>query len=186
MSIERSVALVCHRSTPSAVVRAIQVVLRRSIEAELRITFRLEGDIPQLILPPPSVPRVGVELWRHTCFESFIAIEGRPAYHEFNFAPSGEWTVHSFRAYRDGGPIVDEKIRPEIAMRSTDSWFEMNARVRLDSLSGEHPRATLRLGIAAVIEAGDGFSYWALCHPAGKPDFHHSDGFALLLEPLQS
>ena len=38
----------------------------------------------------------------------------------------------------------------------------------------------LRLGLAAVIEASDGTrSYWALRHPAGQPDFHHADAFAL-------
>jgi hypothetical protein len=42
---------------------------------------------------------------------------------------------------------------------------------------------SLRVGLSAVIEASDGFSYWALRHRADKPDFHDADGFALLLEP---
>ena len=37
--------------------------------------------------------------------------------------------------------------------------------------------------LLAVIEAIDGFSYWALRHPADKPDFHNTEGFALLLDP---
>jgi hypothetical protein len=41
----------------------------------------------------------------------------------------------------------------------------------------------LRLGLSAVIESCNGsLSYWALRHPAGKPDFHHADAFALGLE----
>ena len=33
-----------------------------------------------------------------------------------------------------------------------------------------------------VIEEEDGtISYWALRHAAGKPDFHHPDGFAMEL-----
>jgi hypothetical protein len=33
-----------------------------------------------------------------------------------------------------------------------------------------------------VIEDDQGrISYWALAHPASKPDFHHRDGFALVL-----
>ena len=43
-------------------------------------------------------------------------------------------------------------------------------------LNGQHR-------LSAVIEASDGLSYWALRHPADKPDFHDADGFALLLEP---
>jgi len=36
--------------------------------------------------------------------------------------------------------------------------------------------------LSAVIEATDGsLSYWALEHPADKPDFHHPDSFALEL-----
>jgi hypothetical protein len=36
-----------------------------------------------------------------------------------------------------------------------------------------------------VIESADGsISYWALRHPAGRPDFHHLDGFALLLDAV--
>lgn len=42
--------------------------------------------------------------------------------------------------------------------------------------------------ISAVIEETDGTkSYWALAHPPGRPDFHHSDCFALeLAAPDQS
>lgn len=37
-------------------------------------------------------------------------------------------------------------------------------------------------GLSAVIEEADGtLSYWALAHPAGKPDFHHPDCFVLEL-----
>jgi hypothetical protein len=40
----------------------------------------------------------------------------------------------------------------------------------------------LRVGLSAVIEANDGtLSYWALKHPAAKPDFHHPDSFVLEL-----
>lgn len=44
------------------------------------------------------------------------------------------------------------------------------------------PDGALRVGLSAVIEERRGAkSYWALAHPAGKPDFHHSDCFALEL-----
>ncbi len=147
------------------------------------MTFRLDGDIPRIRVPSPGAPRFATQLWRHTCFEAFIAVEGQPAYHEFNFAPSGEWAVYAFRGYRNGGPLANEMMRPHIAVRSTGSRLELDAVVRLDSLSAIHPRASLRIGLSAVIEASDGLSYWALRHPADKPDFHDADGFALLLEP---
>jgi len=147
------------------------------------LTYFLNGDISQIEIPPPSAPRIGTQLWQHTCFEAFIAVEGQSAYHEFNFAPSGEWAVFGFLSYRKRGSQVRQTTPPRIAVRSTRSRLELACLVRLDGLSTVHPRASLRLGLSAVIEASDGLSYWALCHPAGKPDFHDADGFTLRLEP---
>ena len=170
--------------TPVETVRAIGVLVRRSAGAELQMTFRLDGDIRRIRVPSPGAPRIAAELWRHTCFEAFIAMEGQPAYHEFNFAPSGEWAVYAFSGYRNGGPLANEEMRPHIAVRSYSTvGLSSTSLVRLDSLSAVHPRASLRIGLSAVIEASDGLSYWALRHPADKPDFHDADGFALLLEP---
>jgi hypothetical protein len=47
--------------------------------------------------------------------------------------------------------------------------------------------STGRIGLSAVIEEKNGMkSYWALAHPAGKPDFHHPACFAAELPaPLQ-
>ncbi|MNC96867.1 hypothetical protein D3C83_143500 [compost metagenome] len=43
--------------------------------------------------------------------------------------------------------------------------------------------ADLRLGICAVVEdRAQVLSYWALKHPAEKPDFHHADSFVVALE----
>ncbi len=183
MSIEHCRDLSRHPSSRPDAVRAIQVLIRRSLNAELRMTYRLDGDIPRILIPSPGVARMGKELWRHTCFEVFIAMEGQAAYHEFNFAPSGEWTVYALRAYRDGGPLADALMDPLIAVRASRDRLELDALVRLDRVSGIHPRARLRIGLAAVIETSDGLSYWALHHPLNQPDFHHADGFALVLEP---
>jgi hypothetical protein len=180
---ENWIALKRHPSTPSETVRAICALVRRSASRELQMTFRLEGDIRHIHIPPPQAPRIGIELWRHTCFEAFIAIDGQAAYHEFNFSPSGEWTVYALRGYRDGGPLMNQMMRPGIAVRSDDHQFELDALVRLDRLSDIHPRASLRIGLSAVVEADGGLSYWALHHPAAKPDFHSADSFALLLDP---
>jgi hypothetical protein len=146
------------------------------------MTFRLRGDVPGLRLPPQMSTAIGSELWRHTCFETFIAIADEPAYHEFNFAPSGEWAAYEFRGYRDGRLITNEKLRPEVCTCSTNGIFELKASVRLDLLSDAHAAAPLSVGMSAVVESRDGFSYWALRHPREKPDFHHRDGFALHLE----
>ncbi|MGA2409812.1 MAG: DOMON-like domain-containing protein [Candidatus Binataceae bacterium] len=183
MTAEHWIDLSCHPSIRCEAVHAIQVRVRRLADAELRITYRLEGDIARIRVPSPDEPRIGTQLWQHTCFEAFVALEGRPEYHEFNFAPSAEWAVHGFRGYRNGGPLANEMMRPDIAVRSSGNRLELDAVIRLDYLSAIHPGASLRLGLSAVIEALDGFSHWALRHPGSKPDFHDPDGFALQLEP---
>src|SRR5579863_8728480 len=188
MTAERCVDLISHPSSRPEAVRGIQVLVRRSANGELHMTFRLDGDISRISLPSPGAPRIGTELWRHTCFEAFIAVDGQPAYHEFNFSPSAEWAVCAFSGYRIGrpranDPFANEEALPHIAVRSTGSGLELDALVRLDLLSAIHPHASLRIGLSAVIEASDGFSYWALRHPADKPDFHAADGFSLVLAP---
>jgi hypothetical protein len=38
------------------------------------------------------------------------------------------------------------------------------------------------MGLSAVVkEASGALTYWALRHAPGKPDFHHSEAFALEL-----
>ena len=159
------------------------MLLRRSSDSGLRMTFRVDGDIPRIRVARRNAASFDRELWRHTCFEAFIALEGRPAYHEFNFAPSGEWTVYAFRRYRDRARLQDDLMRPQLSLCSTDSRLEVETFVPLDALSLLHPRASLRIGLSAIIETREGLSYWALRHPADKPDFHHADGFAILLAP---
>src|SRR5215472_10274985 len=101
--------LECHPSTRTESVGSIAVLVRRSAR-ELRLTYRLDGDISRILIPAPAVPRIGIELWRHTCFEVFVAPEAQQQYHEFNFAPSREWTVYAFSGYRSGSPLADESM----------------------------------------------------------------------------
>jgi len=175
--------LKCHPSKGSAPVRAVQARVRRSAASEIQVGFRLDGDTSRIRVPAPREPRFATDLWRHTCFEIFIASEHHPQYYEFNFSPSGEWAVYAFAGYRDGGPLAEESLPPRIAVRSTDSRLELDSLVRLDNLSAISSHTSLRVGLSAVVETTAGFSYWALHHPADKPDFHHADGLALLLEP---
>jgi hypothetical protein len=111
-------------------------------------------------------------------------VKGKPEYCEFNFSPSGEWSAYSFRRYRDGAPLQDGELAPEITARSADDRLDLDATIHLHRLPMMPHNACLRLGLSAVIEEENGvLSYWALKHPPGRPDFHHPDGFALEIEP---
>ena len=104
--------------------------------------------------------------------------EDGPGYREFNFSPSGEWAVYAFRGYREGGEL-DVEPAPGIAVQRKGDRLELYAQIRADILPPGRP---LRLALSAVVEDADGtLSYWALRHLPGKPDFHHTDAFALQL-----
>jgi len=144
------------------------------------VTYVLDGSADLLRVPLPKPARRVDGLWRHTCFEAFVAVKGTPNYYELNFSPSGEWAAYSFRSYRDGGALENDGLDPGIAVRREERMLALSAVMRLDQLPGIAPEASLRLGLCAVIEDIDGgLSYWALKHLPGKPDFHHPDTFTL-------
>jgi hypothetical protein len=179
-----TVNLRCHPWSPIDAVRGIDVSLSRPAGDVLVLRFRVVGDLGRIRIPPQCPPCVAHQLWEHTCCEAFVAVDGASEYHEFNFAPSGEWAGYHFRSYREIAELVDEGLAPGISVRTAAGELVLDAQLPLARLSPAHPRAWLRVGLSAVIEAIDGrLSYWALHHPAGKPDFHHADTFALRLEP---
>ena len=159
------------------------MVVERASPGALDVRFRLDGPTSELRIPARRPPRIASRLWEHTCFEAFVAAAGGAAYHEMNFAPSGAWAAFAFRGYRDGEPLSDPALAPAIAVRREAGRLLLDARVPLARLSPAYAGGRLRVALTAVIEAADGGrSFWALRHPAGLPDFHHRDGFALVLE----
>jgi hypothetical protein len=158
--------------------RGVDVVVGSAPGDILTLAFVLECDLSRLRIPESRPPRRAGGLWRHTCFEVFVSNESGPGYREFNFSPSGEWAAYTFRGYRDGGELEVE-LAPGIVVRQTVSRLVLDATICRGGLPSGRP---LRLGLSAVVEDTDGvLSYWALRHPPGKPDFHHSDAFALQL-----
>lgn len=163
-----------HPTTPCAAVTDLTVAVEPA--AELRLAFALRGDLAALAIPAPAAPGVADELWRHTCFEIFAAPDDGERYVEFNFSPSGQWAAYAFAAYRQRVEPAPRSPAPALSWRRAADHLLLTAAVPLPA-----PR---RLGLAAVIETGaGGLSYWALRHPAARPDFHHADGFALRLAP---
>ena len=179
-SLPSTVVLMRHPQVLSHAVDRIDVRLCWAATELLDIAYRLHADLGSLRIPPPAVPRGSDRLWEHTCFEAFIAEKGKPEYYEFNFSPSGEWAAYSFRSYRDGMRLHHETPPLQIAVRTTTDSLELSTAIDLKRLRILTSNERLQLGLSAVIEENDGtLSYWALKHPAGKPDFHHPDCFML-------
>lgn len=132
-----------------------------------------------LHMPPVTASARADELWQHTCFEAFVRALPATAYYEFNFAPSTQWAAYRFSGYRKGKSVASEIGAPRFTVQSDAERYQMQASLDLNHLSHLPTNAAWRLGLSAVIEETSGLkSYWALAHPPGKPDFHHSDCFA--------
>lgn len=172
-------ALLCHPIATCPAIRSLEVSVTPREGGGLALVYRLTGDITELLLPAAAPRGSADELWRHTCFEAFVAASGSPAYREFNFSPSSQWAAYAFADYRQRAASCSPSLAPEIALRSSPEGLELDVLLPSELLPEGRK---LYLGLTAVIEAKDGsLSYWALTHPAAKPDFHLRAGFTVLL-----
>jgi len=157
-------------------VREIAVDATRLEPSALRLRYRVAGTLTGLLLPQPASPSRTDGLWQHTCFEAFLRIGTDQAYYEYNFAPSTEWAAYAFTSYRSEMRIIADATL-SIDVTGSDTALDLVADIQ--DLPQDGP---WRLALSAVMEETSGRrSYWALAHPKGKPDFHHSDCFALEL-----
>ena len=184
MPLSFPLALIPHPTTSRLYHPGPRVELRFLPEGPLDLRYELKGDPGAWRIPParPAARRDG--LWRHTCWELFVAGADTPAYREFNFSPSGEWQAYAFRNYRDGGPL-EPAVAPILSLDRGPDRLALSVTLPVANLP---PGPRLRIGLTAVLEDADGLiSYWALRHAPGQPDFHHPDTFALefdLREPM--
>jgi hypothetical protein len=171
-------SLLAHPQAGSESVHRIGACVERVAADALRLQYVLEADLPRVRVPEPVQGGGRADqLWAHTCFEAFVAAADRPGYLELNFSPSGQWAAYRFDAYRAGMAPADLLDTPRITIHRGQRQLELQARVRIASAGA------WRLALSAVVEEGTGrLSYWALRHAPGRPDFHHSDSFALALE----
>jgi hypothetical protein len=142
--------------------------------------FELVGDVDGLVIPAAGAAARVDGLWRHTCFEVFVARRDAPGYLEFNLAPSGQWAAYAFSGYRAPAPAT---VMPAPAIRAEVMVGRLSLTALLGPGSWPDPDAgTLDVGLAAVLEARNGaLGYFALAHPVERPDFHDRRAFALTL-----
>jgi hypothetical protein len=180
-SLPANRALTSHPEHPAAAVAGIAVAVAADGNGGLQLAYRLEGDLSALRLPTPATPVAPDRLWAHTCFEVFLR-RGGEAYREYNFSPSGQWAGYAFAAYRQR---LENVILPAPHLEWQVVEGSLSLRVTLPAEALPSGDGELHLALTTVVEQADGpLSYWALAHPAGKPDFHHRDGFVLALPDL--
>jgi len=172
-------ALKLHPDSRCVAATRIEVEIARTHPASLVLHYFVTGKIGDLRMPPVTAPARAHELWRHACFEAFVRAPPSAAYYEFNFAPSMQWAAYRFSAYRRGMSVAKEVSAPRMEVQSSDEFYKLQASLELDEMSSLQSDTVWRIGLSAVIEETSGRkSFWALAHPSGKPNFHHSDCFA--------
>ena len=150
------------------------------LNGKLVLLYRLTAELAALRLPEPRPPARTDGLWRHTCFEAFIGYATGGEYWEYNFSPSGAWAAYHFTEYREGMEPLMKGAPPMSRLHTGDDQLHLEVTVDLSWLARSATGAGLRLGLSAVIEdRAQVLSYWALEHPAEKPDFHHAGGFVI-------
>ena len=161
-------------------------IVRAGIErTATRLSLRwVLGDAVTTIRMPAraAMPQRADDLWKHTCFEAFVAPRRSEAYWEINVSPSGDWNVYRFDGYRRG-------MRPEPRVTAATSELErascgtVTLRAALDVSSvPELAHGELDASLAAVLEAEDGaLSHWSIVHAPDRPDFHRRDSFVVAL-----
>ena len=178
-----SVSLVRHTASPTSAVCSIKAEISTTSDGALRLQYLLEGELEQLAIPAGVSSVRADELWRHTCFEAFIAASSSSAYCEFNFSPSTQWAAYGFTRYRQEMTPLECGASLPVEVRCSDGRLELEATITCMALRALSGDGDIRLALAAIIKEKQGrLSYWALAHPSSSPDFHHPGSFTLHLQ----
>lgn len=183
-STVEALPLQCHPATPCAHPLTLSASLAGAAGKGLQLRFELQGDVQRIRLPEPTRPGPADGLWQHTCFEAFIGVAGEAAYREYNFSPSNQWAAYRFSNQRQRDTAAESRaspVEPVVNLVVAGRLLCLNAWLPLSALPPVQPGQAWDLGLSAVIETVDGqISYWALCHPDARPDFHHRGGWQRL------
>ena len=169
--------LTCHKVTPTSLVNQLTVTVSELTEDHIQISYQLNGDLSQLLIPELQAPSASDNLWQHTCFELFIAQADTENYYEFNFSPSTLWAAYAFNSYR----VRQEwhiKNAPNLRISQTLNQLQVEATLNLTDLPLLNFNKNWLIGLSAVIKTKhNDLSYWAIKHPEAQPNFHHRDGY---------
>ena len=135
----------------------------------MRLAYRVKSDVPYRAPPRSATPARKDELWRSTCYEAFLKVEGSEGYFEFNAAPAGDWAWYAFDRYREGmmSPPLEEGSEPRRI--GGETWF-----VPADALAGLNIE---RIGLSVILDFDGELTYWSLAHPGPEADFHAPGSF---------
>jgi hypothetical protein len=174
--------LYAHPDAAGESVWSISAQVQLTAGATLGCHYTLHADMSRVRLTGAGAGHRVDGLWKHTCFEAFVAVDGASGYFEFNFSPALDWAAYHFEYYRAGMTAAVLARAPGLQVRRSGGQLDLTATLHLAGTAPLAHARVLRLALAAVVEEDDGrLSYWALQHAPGNPDFHHPEGFTLEL-----
>lgn len=158
--------------------RAVSIVsaLEQQANNILNLGFWLNDPEQQVCWPTlvTAHPRQDF-LWKDTCFEVFLGVQGRDDYREINLSGSQAWQAYQFEEYR-----YPEQSPPPVAhdidlVSLSKTHYGLSAKIDLSVwLDAENIRWNeLYLGLSAVISTAQGQHYFAMQHSASEADFHN-------------
>ena len=166
-------SLVPHAAAANAPALDIYAVALILGSGRISFRYRVRGDAHRIRLPARGKSERSDGLWRHTCFEAFVAPQNSERYAELNFSPSSAWAAYSFEHYRYGMQSLPVIKPPSIQLQAEDDLLAFDVTVQMRSLASDSI-----VGFSAVIEDLDGgISHWALAHHGAKADFHDPKGW---------
>lgn len=178
--------LQCHQHKLRISDISLQVAVDCKNRNQIALCYRLSGDISQILLPKVEPSQQADNLWQHTCFECFIAVDQVTGYKEFNFSPSGLWAIYAFSDYRQQQDMTVTH-RPALQVNCTNELLELSVQIDHINLPSNPEHKPIQLGLSAVLEDNNQqLSYWALHHPCEQPDFHHRSGFCCEINMSES
>lgn len=153
-------------------------------DGQISARFTVSGELGTVDIPDLSPnPNRKDGLWEHTCFEVFIRPPDQKSYIEYNLSPTRDWAAYAFQDYRKGMKDAEVGERPTMRTLASTDQFVLDALFDFSPPKGSAASSSLHIGLSAILAGMDGtVSHWALAHAPGKPDFHHSDCFALQIQ----
>jgi hypothetical protein len=170
-----------HPAHPCDAIRRLGVAIEpRSLPDMLQVRYLIEGDVGRLRLPPPGAAHRRDGLWHHSCFEAFLRPDASDSYHEFNFAPSGDWAAYRFGTRRAQRSLPSLSTPPTVQFSRLAESYELTADIRIGAMPELARAVAFHAALTAVVETTAGErSYWALAHGGSEPDFHDPATFLL-------
>ncbi len=150
--------------------------------SDWEVTYEVRGAVQDLLWDR-SLAGETTDLWKRTCMELFVSIDGK-RYFEWNGSPSGAWSVFQFSDYRAPVPYTHVGGSPSLKRAPDDPrmlrlvWTLPSALFPGVDLS----QAEISLNAVVLSKTSAVASYFALKHGGDKPDFHHKAGWIKVKE----